>query len=199
MSTAALPSASALASAPASASVASLVVRARGGDDDATAALVQRFSPAVYAFARRRLRTPEAVAEFAQDALLVFVEALRRGAVHEPERVGGFVLGICQNISRERARTADRRQALWERYGSVVDAAPDAERDRYAVAHLEDCVSQLSGRARDVIRLAYVAGADNGEIARDLELSEGNVRVLRHRTLKALRECLDKRMSWEAL
>src|SRR5690349_16033611 len=93
--------------------VSDQVERARQGDRAAEADIVVRFARAVRTFARRRLRTPDAVEEFTQDVFLTFIEALRRGAVVEPSRVGGFLLGICRNFARERARLKERRAELW--------------------------------------------------------------------------------------
>ncbi len=72
------------------------------------------------------------------------------------------------------------------------------ERESYEIAHLEDCLSQLSKRARDLVRLGYVESRAHEEVALELDISPTNARVLRHRTLASLRECMSKRMSWEA-
>src|SRR3954471_9943794 len=93
-------------------SISALIAAAGAGDRTAEAALIRRFAAAVRTYARRRLRTADAVDEFAQEVFLRFVQALRAGQISEPERAGGFVLGICKNIARERARLADRRSAL---------------------------------------------------------------------------------------
>lgn len=177
-----------------------LVSRARRGERQAEEALCIRFAPAVRAFARRRLRGADAVEEFAQDVLLLLVEALREGRVEQAERVGGFVLGICRNLAFDRARQRERRDALWQTYGVALQAVSfeAVERETYDIAHLEDCLSQLSKRARDVVRLGYVEARGHEEVARALEISPANARVLRHRTLESLRECMSKRMSWEA-
>lgn len=184
----------------AGAALSELVERAGRGERAAEETLCQRFAPAVRAFARRRLRGREAVDEFTQDVLLLMIEALRGSRVQEPERLGGFVLGICRSLAFDRARQRERRQELWEQYGAAlqvvsVEAAP---RETYEVIHLEDCLSQLSGRARELIRLGFMESRGHDEVARALEISESNARVLRHRTLSSLRECMSKRMSWEA-
>ncbi|HVJ16951.1 MAG TPA: sigma-70 family RNA polymerase sigma factor [Polyangiaceae bacterium] len=180
--------------------VVELVERARGNDRAAEAELCRRFAPAVRAFARRRLASAEAIDEFSQDVMLLLLEALRRGGVEEPARLGGFVLGICRNLALDRVRQRERRDALWQKYGDDVSAleldAPSAL--NYDVLHLEDCLSQLSQRARDVVRLTYVEAASHAEIAASLATTEANARVLRHRSLLALRECMSKRISWEA-
>ena len=179
---------------------AALVLRAGRGDRAAAASVCLRFAPVVRAFARRRLTTTEAVDEFTQDVMLVLVEALVAGKVEQPERLPGFVLGICKNLARDRARQRERRTALLDEYAAELAglALEVPEKPTYEILHLEDCLSSLSSRARDVVRLAYMEAKSHGEIAAALSLSEGNVRVLRHRTLGALRECMAGRTSWEA-
>jgi RNA polymerase sigma-70 factor, ECF subfamily len=187
-------------SEPAPESAVDLVSRAKRGERQAEQALCVRFAPAVRAFARRRLRGADAVEEFAQDVLLLMVEALREGRVEQAERFGGFVLGICRNLALDRARQRERREQLWQAYGAPLQAvsAEAVESETYEIAHLEDCLSQLSKRARDVVRLGYVEARGHEEVAAALEISPQNARVLRHRTLASLRECMSKRMSWEA-
>jgi RNA polymerase sigma-70 factor (ECF subfamily) len=187
---------------PAETSAAALVERAAGGDRAAESALCRRFEAAIRLFARRRLRKPDAVDEFTQDVMLLLIEALRGGRVEDPARLGGFVLGICRNLALDRVRQKERRDALWRLYGaelvSPVAAAPGDEVS-YEVIHLEDCLSQLPQRSRDVVRLAYAEARSADEIAGALGTSAVNARVLRHRALEALRSCMSKRISWEVL
>lgn len=180
---------------------ADLVVRAHGGDRGAESELCARLAPAVAAFARRRLRTADAVREFQQDVMLLFVDALRRGSVEDPARVGGFVLGICKNLARDRVRQRERRDALWEMYAAdVLPHAPDApEHASEDVVRLEDCLTQITQRAREVVWLSYGEALSHAEIAERLRISEANARVMRHRTLAALRDCMAKTATaWEA-
>ncbi len=170
-----------------------LVLRAQRGDRSAETMLCSRLAPAIRAFARRRLQSADAVRDFQQDVLMLFVEALRRGAVEDPPRVGGFVLGICKNVARERARRRDRRDELWELFSADItplDVGPP-EHATVDVLRLEACLTQLSQRARDAIRLAYAEQKSHAEVAAFLNISESNARVLRHRTLHALRECME--------
>jgi RNA polymerase sigma factor (sigma-70 family) len=186
---------------PAETAVGALVERAGRGDRDAESALCRRFEGAVRLFARRRLRTPDAVDEFAQDVMLVLIEALRAGTIEDPGRLGGFVLGICRNVALDRVRQKERREALWEQYGSALVPPADEPTSEvsYEVIHLEDCLTQLPERSRDVVRLAYAEARSADEIAQHLGTSAVNARVLRHRALQALRTCMSKRISWEAL
>ena len=130
---------------------------------------------------------------------MIFVEALRQGAVREGENAGGYLLGICRNLARDRVRARERRDALWATYGAdvVAHVAEPEERLAWEAVHLEDCVSKLARRAREVVIFTFNDGMSDAEISGKVEAAEGNVRVLRHRALKALRECMSRRITWE--
>jgi RNA polymerase sigma-70 factor (ECF subfamily) len=178
-------------------SIPALVAAASTGDRRAEASLCRRFAPAVRTFWRRRLRGTE-IDELTQEVFLRFVQAIRSGAVDEPERVGGFVLGICRNLARERARSAERRAELWAQFGDVVAAVEtEPALASYQLAQLEDCLSQITQRSREVIRHAYIDGRSAAEIAAEMALTEGNVRVVRHRALESLRTCMSQKLFWE--
>lgn len=173
-----------------------VVLRALAGDPAAEREICGRLLPAVRAFAARRLRS-SSVDDFAHDVLVLLVEALRERKIQDPGRVSAFALGICRNLARERARTDDRRRELMDRYGlteadlAIWDAQVTVRRD-----HLEDCFSQLAERARRVIRMTFCNEEADGDIARMLSITDANVRIIRHRSLAALRECLEKPISW---
>lgn len=173
-----------------------MVLRALAGDVSAERELCQRLLPAVRAFAQRRLRRAS-VEDFTHDALLLLVEALRAGRIVEPARIAGFALGICRNLARERARSAERRAELTAQHGLTEADLVTWDRERLVRRdHLEDCYSQLSERARNVIRATFCEDAADAEIASTLTVSAANVRIIRHRSLAALRDCLEKPISW---
>lgn len=170
--------------------------RALSGDPEAEREVCRRLLPAVRAFATRRLRAASAE-DFAHDVMLSLIEAMRAGRVQEPARLAGFALGICRNLARDRTRLDERRRELLQRYGFgpedwVTDETPSWVRRE----HLEDCYSQLTDRARRVLRATFCNEDLDSDIARDLALTPANVRIIRHRTLAALRACLDQPISW---
>lgn len=172
------------------------VLRALAGDRSAEREICSRLLPAMRAFAARRLRA-SSVDDFTHDALVLLVEALREGRIQDPARIAAFALGICRNLARERARTDDRRRELMDRYGLTEadltgwDSQIQVRRDQ-----LEDCYSQLADRSRRVLRMSFCGEEADSDIARTLSISEANVRIIRHRTLAALRTCLEKPISW---
>jgi RNA polymerase sigma-70 factor (ECF subfamily) len=146
----------------------------------------------------RRLRGGDALQDFVQEALLALVEALRDGRITQAEQVAPYAIGICRNLLRDGYRSSERRRALWAIHGALIEDSvePSPYTSPMGRARLEDCASKLQRRAREVLHRAFYADASNGEIAAELGLAEGNVRVIRHRALELLRTCLERPMSW---
>jgi len=178
-----------------------LAARALAGDRAAEAQLCLRLAPAIRAFARRRLRSTEATGEFQQEVLLIFVEALRERRLEDPARVAGFVLGICRNLALDRVRERERRGKLWELYGEVVSASDVVQPAEVTleIMRLEDCLTELSQRARQAVWLSYGELLSHSEVSTRLGISEGNARVLRHRALHTLKQCVASPKRWEAM
>jgi len=180
---------------------AALAARALSGDRAAEARLCLRLAPAIRAFARRRLRSSEASSEFQQEVLLIFVEALRSRKLEDPARVAGFVLGICRNLALDRVRERERRSRLWELYGDAVSACDVVQPAQVTleIMRLEDCLTELSQRARQAVWLSYGELLSHAEVSTRLGISEGNARVLRHRALHTLKQCVSSPKRWEAM
>jgi RNA polymerase sigma-70 factor (ECF subfamily) len=56
--------------------------------------------------------------------------------------------------------------------------------------HLSRCLDRLLERERAVVVLSFYSERGSDEIAAELGLSAGNVRVVRHRALTRLRDCM---------
>jgi RNA polymerase sigma-70 factor (ECF subfamily) len=118
------------------------------------------------------------------------LERLRAGKVREPERIASFVLGACRMTVLELRRGTRRREALLETWGNAAEAfeAPDPvalDPDRLA-----GCLEALSERERSVMVLSFFADKQADAVGAELAISAGNVRVIRHRALARLRECM---------
>jgi RNA polymerase sigma-70 factor (ECF subfamily) len=56
---------------------------------------------------------------------------------------------------------------------------------------LARCVQALKERERSVIVMSFYDERTSAESARSLGLSEANVRVIRHRAIRQLRDCME--------
>jgi RNA polymerase sigma-70 factor (ECF subfamily) len=160
---------------------------ASGNDPQAEAELCRRWFPRIRAYGRLHLGAE--AGDLAQEVLLVLLRALRERRVTDVHRLSAYVSGVCRNMTREWRIGERRRSMLLERLGptlsEVTAPPPPIERLR-----LIECLKKLSVRDRAVVVLTFYADKDGDEIARELEMSVGNVRVTRHRALKQLLDCI---------
>jgi len=156
----------------------------------AEAELCRRFAPRVRLYGLRHLGSESAAHDLVQQVLLVTLEKLRDGGVREPDRIASFVLGVARLLTREGHRATRRFEPMDEpeEQGPVARAAAP---DPFARERLAACLEQLDDRGRTVVVLTWFGEQSAGEIAAALGVSEANVRVIRHRSVARLRDCVD--------
>jgi RNA polymerase sigma-70 factor (ECF subfamily) len=163
---------------------------APGAAQEAEAELCRRLGPRIRLYGLRHLRSEAAAADLVQHVLLLTLESLRAGRLREPGRLASFVLGTCRLVVLDLRRADQRRQRLVERFGRDLPSAGPVPAPEPASGRLADCLRRLGERARSVVVMTFYAERRAAEIAAELGLSPGNVRVIRHRALAQLRECL---------
>ncbi len=157
---------------------------------EAEAELYRCLAPRVRLYGLRHLRDEQAAADLMQQVLLMTIEKLRAGELREPERVGSFVFGVCRMVVLELRRGGARRERLLAQYGedlAVADASVAPRLDHERVAR---CLDRLAERERTVLLLTFYEDKPADEVAAALGLTAGNVRVIRHRGLERLRDCV---------
>jgi len=159
-------------------------------DAGSEAELYRRLAPRVRLYGLRHLRDPHAAQDLVQQVLLTTLQRLRAGEIREPERIASFVLGMCRMTVLELRRGARRREALLAAYGDTPEAVEAPEPLALDAGKLAGCLQALAERERAVVTLSFFADKDGDEVAGDLGLSAGNVRVIRHRALARLRKCM---------
>jgi len=167
---------------------------AAAGDKADTAAeteLYRRMAPRVRLYGLRHLRDAHAAHDLMQQVLLMTLERLRRGELREADKLASFVLGMCRMTVLEIRRGTWRREKLLEAYGQT-EAFEAPEPLVLNQARLVECLEALAERERSVVALTFLADKDGDAVAKDLGLSAGNVRVIRHRALARLRECMEE-------
>jgi RNA polymerase sigma factor (sigma-70 family) len=110
------------------------------------------------------------------------------GSARGPETFKGFVLGKCMNVAKGVLRTSSRA-------GLPLDAVPEvpATEDRevndrrYQV--LDQCLELLPDRDRRAVELRYFQEARAEQIARELQVTEGNARRIVFNGVNRLRKC----------
>ena len=170
-----------------------VAARAPGLAEAAETELYRRFAPRVRLYGLRHLRDEDEARDLSQQVMLLAIEKLRAGAIRDADQIASFVLGVSRMMTKDLKRLDWRREKLRETFlpASMVEApAEDATLD---LDHLERCLARLADRERTVVLLTFYAEKTGREVGRELRLTEGNVRVIRHRAIERLRTCMTSR------
>lgn len=162
-----------------------------GSDRDAEAELFRRMASRIRLYGLRHLRDAHASEDLTQQVLITTLEALRAGRLREPEKLVSFVLGTCRMTVLDFRRGALRKKRLLAQFGadllpSAQPCLPQLDQERLA-----ECVQNLRERERAVVVMTFYDEQTAADVAGFLGLSQGNVRVIRHRAIQQLRECME--------
>ena len=160
-----------------------------GNDRSAEAELFRRMAPRIRLYGLRHLRDEHAADDLTQQVLMMTIQALRAARLREPAKLVSFILGTCRMMVLDIRRGAQRKQRLLEQFVAELplSAQPSPSVDEGQLAR---CVQFLKERERTVIVMSFYDEKTAADLASFLHVSEGNVRVIRHRALHQLRECL---------
>ena len=164
--------------------------RTAGSADAAESELYRRFAPRVRLYGLRHLRDEDAAGDLIQQVMLVTIERLRDGAVRDCDQIASFILGVSRTVSTDLLRKERRRDRLRQEFADAHAFALPATDATLDLDRLEACLGRLAERDRLVLLSTFYAEKTASEVASDLGLSEGNVRVIRHRAVDRLRKCM---------
>jgi RNA polymerase sigma-70 factor, ECF subfamily len=170
---------------------AALVLKIGSGTGrEAEAELFHRMAPRIRLYGLRHLRDEHAAEDLTQQVLITTIEALRAGRLREPQKLVSFVLGTCRMTVLDLRRSAQRKQRLLDQFGAdlltpVQTAQPSLDQE-----HLARCVQNLNERERTVVVMTFYDEQTGADLANFLGVSEASVRVIRHRAIHQLRDCM---------
>ena len=161
-----------------------------GNDQAAEAELFYRMAPRIRLYGLRHLRDQHAADDLVQQVLITVLEALRGGRLRESDRLTSFVLGTCRMTVLDLRRNAQRKERLLEQFGPGAFAPTPSPTPHLDQERLALCVQKLKERERSVIIMSFYDERTSSDVARFLSVSEPNVRVIRHRAIHQLRDCM---------
>ena len=167
------------------------VRRAQGGDTEAFSKIYDIFFLQVYRYTA--FRVPSDVAEdLVSD---IFVKAWEKLHTYQERKNIPFAAWLFR-IARHTVIDAYRTHRGFEEVPEgLVDTdlfnKADTKLGRDEMLQIvNQSMDQLPERYREVLLLSYMADLPHGEVARVLRLTEGAVRILKHRALKKLEQHL---------
>jgi RNA polymerase sigma-70 factor (ECF subfamily) len=160
------------------------------GDPDAEAEFCRRFAPRIRLFGRKWMRSDAAAADLVQDVLLMALQKLRAGAVHNPARIASFMLGTARQMVLDTRRNRGRRERLLGTFPLDLIPAEEPTTDA-APERLRHCLQALPERERAVLVMTFYDDCPADTLGKQLGINAGHVRVIRHRGLEHLRSCME--------
>lgn len=195
----------------------SLVERARGGDEEAFAALVRRYTPMLVRLARMYVPTDALAEDVVQETWVAVVRGLERfegrssfktwlfrilvnraktRGVREHRSIPFASVGGGLDPEQDEGPTVDPSRFTSE--GAWTSAPPDWHDDPElslesdeALRITREAIDQLPERQKIVITLRDLEGLSSDEVRNVLDLSETNQRVLLHRARTKVRQALE--------
>jgi RNA polymerase sigma-70 factor, ECF subfamily len=165
-----------------------LIVLFAAGVEEAFELLYERHRHGIYRFAMACLQQPEDAEDVVQE---VFVRMAQAAPRYQPSgRFQAWIYQIAANRIRSFARARSARRELsgesWETASAALRSAENVEQRTLLRDLISKALLALPDTQRMVLVLKEIEGLPCDAIARTLELSCENVRVLLHRARKQL-------------
>jgi RNA polymerase sigma-70 factor (ECF subfamily) len=149
--------------------------------------LYRRFAPRVRLYGLRHLRDEEAARDLVQQVMLLTIEKLRGGSIRDADQIGSFILGVSRTMALDLKRRERRRERLRETF-AVESAYADAHvGGALDLDRLQACLGRLGERERMIVLLTFYAERSARQVGEEMTMTEGHVRVMRHRAIGKLR------------
>jgi RNA polymerase sigma-70 factor (ECF subfamily) len=176
---------------------ADLVRRIGSGDPMAEEELARRYSQGLLFHLRRMTGDPSLSDDLHQETFRVVLERLRGGAIADPGRLAGFILGTGRNLFlggwRKQSRRGERDAVDVEEL-ELLDAAPDPLEGVLREEEIREVRRLLRGletdRDRQILFRFYVAEEKKDRICADLGLSSLHFNRVLFRARQRFKEML---------
>jgi RNA polymerase sigma factor (sigma-70 family) len=159
------------------------------GDASAETELVREFTQRIFVMAVVRTHDREAARELVQDVLMAVIVAVRKGQLHDSDKLAAFVHGTARNLINNRLRNESQQpqmEPLPEDLAQTGLARQLEDEERARLVH--QALQRLDPDDRRILHMTLVEGRKPGEIAAALGLT---AEVVRTRKLRAARKVAD--------
>ena len=172
--------------------LASLVQKAKGGNQEAFREIFQKLHGRLFSYARGHIGDKEAAVDAVQDTMIGIWEALPNFEYRSDEAFYAFSFMVLKRTLMKAYGKATRAPAsldsMLEELGDRVAPKETPEYEDYRT--LTKVLALLSEGSRDVITLRYWSELSFAEVAQTLGINESAAKVRHHRAMNELRETL---------
>lgn len=174
--------------------IASVLLRAAGGDASAWRRVVDAYAPRIFALVCSQCRDEELAEEITQSTFCTVVNKL--GGYTERGKFEAWIFRIAVNRLRDEMRRR-RRQALpieETKLSAMVpaDAGDDDRAEASELRELEEALAQLAPADRLIVDLRHTGGMSFKQLSEFLEEPLGTLLARHHRALHKLRTLIEE-------
>lgn len=175
--------------------VQKLVVACQNGDSIAFGKLYDLYIDMVYRYVYYRV-SKEEVEDVTENIFVRVWENIDKYVPGE-HPFSSWLFRIAHNLVVDHYRFhrthVSLRENLPEHVAQSDDDPADWTAQRLNQSQVRGAIKELKEPYQQVLVLKFLSGFDNAEIAEVMDRSEGNIRILQYRALKALRKILEKK------
>ena len=140
---------------------------------------------------RGRVRSRELIEDIRQDTFFRVLKNIRANGVDHPERLGAYVLAVCNNVMLEFFRSESRFSEMDEESQMVRDGRPGAD-ETFVTAERKQQVlkilDELPEKDGELLRMVFIDEADKDGVCRRFGVDRAYLRVLLHRARGRFKE-----------
>ena len=168
---------------------AALVARAQAGEVEAFGVLYERYFDLVFRYLRSRLADDREAEDISATVFLRAFQALGRYR-ERGWRFSAFLYSVARNavVDHFRRRREDIQVEDLEGSPAMGGTLDEELGARESLGRLREMMAALPSDYQEVIRLRVILGLPTTEVAQWMRRSDGAVRVLLHRALRAARQ-----------
>lgn len=170
--------------------LAGLLSKAKLGEEAAFAEIYELYFKKIYRFIFYRVSHKQAAEDLAEE---VFLKAFTKlASISDNHAFEGWLYQIARNLVIDYYRQKklvvplEEIENTLEYETNVVDVV-NLQEDQKVLLKL---LKELGGEQQSVIKLKFLEGLENSEIASLLDKTEGSIRVIQHRAIARLQELI---------
>jgi RNA polymerase sigma-70 factor (ECF subfamily) len=164
------------------------------GDPEVQRHFVNHFSTLLRIKLRTKLRSSQVIEDIRQETFLRVLQSLKKEkGLHSPERLGGFVNSVCNNVILESFRSSIRHRQMPDDVPELIDDSADPtlgalQEERATI--VRRILSELPEKDREILRLVFLEEHPKDGICKDMNVNPEYLRVLVHRAKARFRQAL---------
>lgn len=176
---------------------ADYLARLKQGDPETERHFTSYFSNAIWLKLRNRVRTRHLIDEIRQETFARVLKYLQSGKpIQYPERFGGFVQGVCNNVMLEVMRSEFSHTQATENPVDPPDERVRIDADIVTEERkrmVREVLSEMPEKDRTVLSMVFLEEGERSEICSRLKVDGDYLRVLLHRAKERFREIVRRK------